>query len=126
MILNETLTPRMQKLSILGSAVVLLLIINLIRKEYIRPGYAIIWCVTGVFLFILSLFSPLLFYFSSLIGIDYAPAAIFLVLLGGLLLISIHFSILVSKYERQIKDLAQEISLLKLEIKKLLKEKNNS
>jgi hypothetical protein len=121
--LNTSLTPRTQALSIIGSVFLLFVIIHLIRKEYLKEGYALLWIFTGVVVFILSAFNEVLFFFSSFIGVYYAPAALFLVLIVGLLLIAIHFSTVISKHDKRLKELAQENSLLKEEVKKLT-EKN--
>lgn len=111
--IDQTLHPRIQLLAGFGSLFLLLLVIWLIRKERLKEGYSIVWFVTGFVMLIFSLFSNLLFRFSSLAGIYYAPAALFSILLLGNLLVSIHFSTILSRHEKRIKELAQEVGLLK-------------
>jgi hypothetical protein len=62
---------------------------------------------------IFSVLARLLDVFSRAIGIAYAPAALFFILIAGLIVLSIHFSVLLSKYDRRIKELAQEHALLR-------------
>lgn len=104
---------RAQEISILGSLVLLFIVAYLVRKGYLKSGYSIVWFFIAVSIFIMSLFTDVLFWFSKITGIDYAPAAIFSVLIVGIILIAIHFSVIVSKHERKIKKLAQENALLK-------------
>ncbi len=111
--LDQSLTLRIQLLSILGVCCLVGLIVYFIRKQYLKAGYSLIWFFTSLILLILTVFSNLLFAFSKAVGIFYTPAALFLILIVGLLLISIHYSVTLSKHEKRIKELAQELALLK-------------
>ncbi|MDY6969609.1 MAG: DUF2304 family protein, partial [Spirochaetota bacterium] len=51
-------------------------------------------------------------------GIAYPPAALFLILLITILFILIQFSIIVTRFSKNINDLTQELGLLKMEVKK--------
>lgn len=106
-------SARAQIIAVLGSITLFLIITWLIKKRYLRSGYSILWFLVSGTLLILSLFVNLLYLLAVTIGIEYAPAAFFAVVLVGLILISIHFSTVISKHERRIKKLAQEIALLK-------------
>ncbi|MCH7951724.1 DUF2304 domain-containing protein [Patescibacteria group bacterium] len=125
-ILDNSLTLRTQLFSIVGSILLLLIIINLIRREYLKEGYSLLWLLMGGLVLIFSLFNELLFSFSNFIGIDYAPAALFLVLIIGLMLISMHFSVAISKHEKRIKELAQENALLKSMLNKKERKRKTS
>lgn len=54
-------------------------------------------------------------------GIYYAPAALMLLLILSITIILMHYSTVISKLSRQNRLLAQELALLKHEIKKELK-----
>jgi hypothetical protein len=112
------ITQKVQFFSILGSTLLLALIIYLIRKGYLKAGYSIFWFLVGITMIVISISSKFLFAFADFIGVYYAPAALFLTLLLGTILILIHFSTVLSKHERQIKKLAQENGLLKNELEK--------
>lgn len=116
--LDTSLTNKIQSISILGSFLLLVFIIYLIRKEKLREGYAIIWLAVVFLLLIFSGFTNLLYKFADLLGIYYVPAALFLVLVVGLILLSIHYSVIITAQEKRIKELAQEISLMGEKIKK--------
>jgi len=116
-------TERVQFLSLVGSVLLLSFIIRLIRKGSLKAGYSLLWFLVGGLMLLFSLSTNLLFWLSGFLGVYYAPAALFSVLLIGLILLSIHFSVEISKHERRIKRLSQENSLLKNALKKLKKKK---
>lgn len=107
---------RIQIIAIGASVMLLIGIIDLIRQNRLKEGYSIIWFFISITVVVFSIFSAILNWFSQLVGISYAPAALFLLLLGGLFLLSLHFSVLVSRYDRRIRELAQEQALLKAEL----------
>ena len=112
----SSVPARLQYLSIGFSLALLLVIIHLIRRGLLKEGYSIIWFLIAVATVILSIFSRLLDYLAELFGIAYTPAALFLVLLAGLFLLAIHFSVLLSRYDRRIRELAQEHAILKAHV----------
>ncbi len=116
-ILSGTIPPRVQILAIAGSVLLLLVIVNLIRREKLKEGYSIIWFLVGLAMVVFSTLAGLLDVFARSVGISYSPAALFLILTGGLILLSIHFSVLVSKHDRCYRELAQEYALLKDELR---------
>ncbi|MEX1997119.1 MAG: DUF2304 domain-containing protein [Candidatus Andersenbacteria bacterium] len=114
----DVIPLRVQVLSILFSGLLLLIIVHLIRRGYLKEGYSIIWILLGLSLVVLSIFARLLEILADLAGIDYSPTALFLILIGGLFLLAIHFSILLTGYDKRIRDLAQEHAILKEELKR--------
>lgn len=100
-------------LAIAGSATLLLLVFELIRRGRLKERYALLWLFSGLVLLILSLSRSLLEYFSRLVGIFYPPSLLFLIAFIFLLLITLHFSAVISGLSEQNKRLAQEIALLR-------------
>jgi hypothetical protein len=100
-ILSGTIPPRIQILAVLGSLALLAVIIQLIRREKLKEGYSIIWFLVGLAMVTFSTLAGLLDIFARSVGISYSPAALFLILTGGLILLSIHFSVLVSKHDQR-------------------------
>ncbi|MFH1353943.1 MAG: DUF2304 domain-containing protein [bacterium] len=115
-ILSGSIPPRVQILAVVGSVLLLAVIINLIRNEKLKEGYSIIWFLVGLAMVTFSALAGLLDVFARSVGIYYSPAALFLILIGGLFLLSIHFSVLVSKHDQRYRELAQEYALLRTEI----------
>ena len=104
---------RVQWVSILGSAGLLAVVLELVRSRRLREQYSLLWICTAVVLLLLSSSKQLLDRLARLIGIHYPPSALFLVGFAFGLLILLHFSVVHSRLSRQVKTLAQEIALLK-------------
>ncbi len=119
MFLGGPISGRAHQVAILGSLLLLTFILYLIRKGHLKAGYAILWFFITIATFAISTFDTVLYSFSDIIGVYYAPSAIFSILIVGLILIVIHFSVLLSKHEKQIKKLAQENGILKNKIEKI-------
>ena len=116
-------TFRIQVIAIVGSLLLILLILELIRRKKLKEKYALLWLFSSFSMLILSIWRDLLEKFSYLVGIAYAPATLFLfIILFGLMLF-LHFSVIVSILSEKIKKLTQKIGLLEKEIKDLRKNK---
>ena len=120
-IFTAIVNPRLQGAAILASSVLLIGIIQLVRRERLKEGYAILWLGVALVLIIFSLWADLLQVAAMFLGVAYAPAMWFLLVTGGLVVLSLHFSLLLCRYDRRIRALAQEHALLKQAIDKLLK-----
>jgi len=107
---------RFQILAVIGSLFFLSFIIYLVRKKRLREDYSLLWLFFGGVFLVLSVWRESLEYISKTIGVAYAPAAIFIILIMSLFMIMIQFSIIISKQANQISTLAQEISFLKLKV----------
>ena len=107
---------RIQILAIIGSGVLIIFIIELIRRKKLKEEFAVLWLGMGIVFLVISLFRKLLDKFSLLVGIGYPPAALFLILIMGLTVILIHFSVAISRLKEENKKLAQEMGLLRKEL----------
>ena len=106
-------------LAIAGSATLLFLVLELIRRGRLKERYALLWLFSSLVLLILSLSRSLLELFSRLIGIYYPPSLLFLIAFVFLLLITLHFSAVISGLSDKNKRLAQELALLRQEVEQL-------
>lgn len=112
-LLVGTVPSRIQILALVGSLVMVGIVVHLIRQEKLKEGYSIIWFLVGLTMVLFASVTKLLDILASSIGISYSPAALFLILTGGLFILALHFSVLISKHDRQIRALAQENALLR-------------
>jgi len=103
-------------LATVGNGMILLLVIELIRRGRLKERYSILWLFAGVFLLILSLSRETLEFFSHLVGIYYSPSFLFLIAFLFLMMITLHFSVVISGLSEKNKKLAQELSLLRNEM----------
>ncbi len=106
----------LKTMSIVVSSSVLILVIELIRRGRLKERYSLLWLFLGGLLLILSLSRSLLEFLSHLLGIYYAPSFLFLVAFLFLLLITLHFSVVISGLSEKNKRLAQELALLRQEM----------
>lgn len=104
-------TSTKTQLFAIGIAVALCVgILELVRRKHLMERYAILWLGSAAVLLVLSVFKRLLNHFSDAIGIAYAPAALFVVVLGAVLAMLLHFSLVVSRLVVQTKVLAQRLA----------------
>ncbi len=128
------LDNRIQVFSIIGSVLLLIFVLKLIRRKKLKEEYSLLWLGFGIIFILLSIVRPLLEIVASAIGIIYAPAALLLILVISIFFILIQFSIVISKLADSNKNLIQEVGILKTEVKKLqqslkeqkINENNNS
>jgi len=111
--------PIFQILSIIGSVLIIVFLIELVRSRRLKESYSLLWFFIAFVFLSVSLWRGLLEWLAVFMGIGYAPAALFFILIMGLYLISLHFSVVISRLSEKNKDLNQEIGLLDLKIKKL-------
>ncbi|MBZ0267351.1 DUF2304 domain-containing protein [bacterium] len=104
---------RIQWVSVLGSAALLGIVLELVRSRRLREQYSLLWIFTAVVLLLLSCWRGLLDRFALLFGIHYPPSALFLVGFGFFLVILLHFSMVHSALDVRVKRLTQELALLK-------------
>jgi hypothetical protein len=107
---------RIQVLAIVGSVLLIIFVLELIRRKRLKEEFSILWLGMGIVFLVVSLFRRLLDKFSYVVGIGYPPAALFLILIMGLTVILIHFSVAISELKEANKRLTQELGLLKREI----------
>lgn len=113
----ENVIPfKIQLLSIVGSLLFMYFIFRLIVKGKLREEYSIIWIVCTVLLMVFAFWRNGLDLIAKLLGVYYAPALIFLGAIFAIILFLVHLSVVNSKLQKQIKDLAQQHALLKTEL----------
>jgi hypothetical protein len=103
-------------MAIVGCGLGLILIVELIRRGRLKEKYSLLWLFAGTILLIFSSSRGLLEYASSLVGIYYPPSFLFLLAFLFLLLITLHFSSVISGLSEKNKRLAQELALLRQEM----------
>jgi hypothetical protein len=105
----------MQLLQILAIAACLILIVFIveaIRRNRLNVRYAILWLGSASVLFALSVYRPLLDWVARGLGVSYPPSFLFLVAFLFLLSIVLHYSLVISSHRDSIRRLAQTIALL--------------
>lgn len=102
-----------QIFSIIASLVLFSLVIDFIRRGLLKEKYSVLWLAATSVITILSLKKGLLDSFAGYLGVAYPPSLLFLVAFIFILLITLHFSVVISIFHEKNKLLAQELALLK-------------
>ncbi|MFL5821091.1 MAG: DUF2304 family protein [Solirubrobacteraceae bacterium] len=108
-----------QIVAVTASLILLLVVLELVRRRRLFERYAILWLLSSVVLLGLAVWSGLLALVSRAVGIKYPPSALFLFALGFVLLLLLHFSVAVSRLSDQSKVLAQRLALLEERLREL-------
>ncbi len=99
----------------------LIIIIDLVRRRKLREEYSWLWLMTGAGILILTLWFDLLRWVTHLVGAISPASTIFLFAFLFLILISLHFSVVISKLTDKNKELAQRYALLEMELREFKK-----
>jgi hypothetical protein len=91
-------------------------IYQLVKRRKLREEYSWLWLIIGFVIVLLTLWYDLLVKITALIGAVLVTSTLFFFAIVLLLLVCLQFSIMISKLTNQVKDLTQEVSLLKSEI----------
>ena len=107
---------KLQLIAIALTGGLVVLILELIRRRRLMERYSLLWLACAAILLALSVWRDGLEKFADVVGVAYAPSAIFIVALGFILLLLLHFSLVISRLADQSKVLAQRLGLVQNEL----------
>jgi hypothetical protein len=111
--MQEIISFRIQIASIVGSVAFLVFIGRLIVRGKLREEYAIIWLICTVVLLIFSFWREGLHVVAEMLGVFYPPSLVFMGAIFAIIIFLVHLSIVASRLQQQLKELAQELALLR-------------
>jgi hypothetical protein len=94
------------------SVVLLVLIVELVRRRKLREEYSWLWLSLSLAIFVLALWPGFLDFVTNLIGAVLSTSTLFFFALVFLMLITIQFSVEISSLRTQVKNLAQQLAIL--------------
>jgi hypothetical protein len=103
---------RIQVVTIFVAALLLVGVIELVRRRRLLERYALLWLFSSLVLLGLALWRGALDKIAAQLGVAYPPNALFIVAFGFVLWMLLHFSVAVSRLSDQSKVLAQRLALL--------------
>jgi hypothetical protein len=103
---------RIQLVSIVGAAILLLAVLEMVRRRRLMERYALLWLLSAGVLLALAIWSDALARISHAIGVIYPPNALFFIAIGCIVLLLLHFSSVLSRLTDQSDMLAQRHALL--------------
>jgi len=99
--------------AIVASILIMIIVVELVRRRRLREEYSWLWLLTGAVIILLVVWYDLLVYVTHLIGAIAPTTTLFIFGLLFLMLISLHYSLQISKLSHQVKEMAQQLTLLK-------------
>ncbi len=109
------MTPTQRTFAVLVSFATLLVIVELVRRRRLKEEYSWLWIVTTGGMLLLSGWYGLIEWVTHVIGAVTVTTTLFLCGLLFLLLISVHFSTVISRLTQQVRRLTQELAILSAE-----------
>jgi hypothetical protein len=103
---------RAQLVTIIGAAILLLTVLEMVRRRRLMERYALLWLLSAGVLLALAIWSGALQKISHALGIFYPPTALFFIAIGCIVLLLLHFSSVLSRLSDQSETLAQRQALL--------------
>lgn len=104
-------------LAIICSILLLIYLLYTIKKGKLDERHSIFWIFFSIIITIFSMIPNFTEWLASILGIYYAPSLLFLFGILFILAYLIHLSIIITKQNKMIIRLTQEIGILKLDKK---------
>ena len=99
----------------------LLLVLEMVRRRALAEKYSLLWLIMAGAILLLAVARPALDRIAPVLGIYYAPSALFVVGFVGMLVILLYFSAVITQLTRQNRIAAQQIGILQVRIEALEK-----
>jgi len=114
-------TDRVQILAIAASVVLLLVVLELVRRRRLVEEYSLLWVLASLALIGVSLRRDILDNTARWLNVHYPPAVLVLLLILIVFVASLCFSVILSRQQQQIERLIDETAILSAEIRELRK-----
>jgi len=111
-----SLSITIQIISLLGASIFMIMIFRLIIRGRLREEYSIVWILCTIILIVFSIWRKGLEQISLMLGVYYPPSLIFLAAIFAIIVFLVHLSVVNSKLQNQIKNLTQEMAMLRKEL----------
>ena len=114
--MGNVIPYRLQIIAIISALIFMFFIFRLISKGKLREEYSFIWIICTCFLLLFSIWRNGLDVIANMLGVYYAPSLIFMGAIFAIVVFLVHLSVVNSKQHKQIKELTQEMALMKEKI----------
>lgn len=104
---------------ILAAVLVLIVVIEMLRRRRLRERHAVWWLIAGTLALIIGVFPQTLEWASAVVGVEIPTNLVFFVSLAVLFLVCLQHSAELTKLEQQTRDLAEGQALHDLRIRDL-------
>ena len=114
-------TDRLTMFVVVAAFSLLLLVLELVRRRALAAKYSLLWLIMAGVILLLAVTRPVLDRVAPVLGIYYAPSALFVAGFVGLLVILLYFSAVITQLTRQNRIAAQQIGILQARLEALEK-----
>ena len=108
----------------LASLVLLIAVLELVRRRRLREKYALLWILTAIVLIVLSAWRGAVNAIAVTLGVSYGPAVIFAVGALFVLVVLLHYSTVISALTDRSVVLAQKVAMLEQRLETLERERD--
>lgn len=105
--------------AVAAAIVLLVAIVELLRRRRLREKYAVLWISVGLLILILAVFPGALGWVSEVLGIQLPINLLFLGSAVVLLVVSLQTSDELGQLEEETRTLAEEVGMLRLDLERL-------
>jgi hypothetical protein len=113
---------KLQIVAILGALVLLLVVLEMVRRRRLMERYALLWMLSAVVILALALWRGALIVLANALGVASPPNALFFIAVAFILLLLLHFSAAMSRMADQTKVLAQHQAMLEERLRRYERE----
>ena len=113
----DGLDGRLQAVAVAVTALMFLVVLELVRRRYLAERYALLWMIVAGGLLVLAIWTDLLTWGTELLNIEIPANGLFLAAFAIAFLLLLHFSVATSRLSEQTKILAQEVARLDGELR---------
>ena len=117
------MTDRVQVLALTGSVLLLLLVLELVRRRRLAEEYSGLWIASALVLIAMSLRREMLDFAAGWLGIYYPPALLVLILIAIIAAAALWVSVILSGQQRQIDRLIEENAIMAAQLRELRESK---
>jgi len=112
-------TNLVQVAAVSFALVLLAVVLELVRRRKLTEEHSLIWIAGSLALLVLSVWRNLLDVGARLVGVYYPPALLLLALTGFVFVVSLYFSVVISRQRQDIERMVEELALLDAEVRRL-------
>jgi len=114
---------RIQVVDLVVSVVLLLAVLELVRRRKLTEEYSFLWILSSLALLAVSIRREILHAAARWLGIYYPPILLVMLLIVMVFVASLCFSVIVSRQRQQIERLIEETAILSAELRELRDER---
>jgi hypothetical protein len=109
---------RVQIVAIVVSAILLLTVVELVRRRKLVEEYSLVWILGALGLLGLSIWRHVLDRAAALLGVYYPPSLLLMLLVVMVFVGLLWFSVVLSRQRRQIDHLIEQTAILEAELRR--------